>query len=996
MTTTFDAPFRHAPPSLRTGLVRRARLVERINQRFAHRLTVVVAGAGYGKTTLLAQALAEHALDPAGRDVWLQTTTQDRDPAHFIAGLGRSLTGVPDSAGTIVDLIDLLVLRAPESVALVIDDAHLLDGSDTWAVIATLLDNMPTNAHLVLGSRTMPELSIRRLQAEGRALVLDQRSLGFDAHELTTLADSLGLDAALAGSLPSWPALAVLTGAVGHHASLGYLWEEILRTLPPARRDALALLARFELIDDDLVRAVAGGDWSAAELTAGLPLIDELGDQYRFHALWQMALADVVPRPALRPAIARGAETLLARGELIRAIAAFSFAGETHRMHEVIRHFASLSIGAGLSRSDAQAISDLLSPEDRAGPIGLCLEAVLRWTADEALPVLYDLLEKAREADDDAMRALAWWRIIQLSGEIDPTSPSIPDELAELADDGWPLARSAVALVRCQIAQQDQDVAGAIAALDDLVGPDPLTRRASLASAFVALGQPEMVSVTLDEILAEGVADPVAAQAVWMRGDIDPDLAWPIASGLPDFYSRRQLPVVQLPLLGIVTSVALAAGDDTEACRLADAAMGLVPMVVPRAQLFARVADALVALVNEGDGAAAQRFEDMLADVPLGSWPAWAYLGALAPIRALVPDTERLDDIDLGPSLRTAVAAGRAITDLRSGRGAGRAVALPWGSIDLLRVHVPRPMLCELAVAASASAPDARAHLVRIPGHATWIRRLLDHPDRTTRAQARTLSASYPLRPGYDLRIEALGGIGVTRSDGVAVVPLDRRGRLRQLLAHLALEGSVSRTALALTMWPDLPQDQAANNLRVTLSKLLDVIEPDRPRDGAWFIRADTDRLHLADEGITIDVKEFDEHIEAARSAEQKGSLSIACDRYSAAHALYRGELIPGIDDPTVTHERTRLHVLAYSAACRQAELQLARGEPEGALRHAVDAQRIDPLGQRAHRVGIRCQIALGAASSARDSATGIADLLRSEGIEPERETMQLIKRLSR
>ena len=196
-------------------------------------------------------------------------------------------------------------------------------------------------------------------------------------------------------------------------------------------------------------------------------------------------------------------------------------------------------------------------------------------------------------------------------------------------------------------------------------------------------------------------------------------------------------------------------------------------------------------------------------------------------------------------------------------------------------------------------------------------------------------------------------------------------------------------------MWPDLPQDQAANNLRVTLSKLLDVIEPDRPRDGAWFIRADTDRLHLADEGITIDVREFDEHIEAARSAERKGSPSIASEHYSAAHALYRGELIPGIDDPTVSHERTRLHVLAYDAACRQAELLLARGEPEEALRHAVDAQLIDPLGQRAHCVGIRCQIALGAASSARDSAAGVADLLRSEGIDPEPETARLIEQLS-
>ena len=59
-------PFRFAPPVLGRGVVTRPRLLRALLGRFTNRCTLIVAGAGHGKTTLLAQAVAENHLAPRG------------------------------------------------------------------------------------------------------------------------------------------------------------------------------------------------------------------------------------------------------------------------------------------------------------------------------------------------------------------------------------------------------------------------------------------------------------------------------------------------------------------------------------------------------------------------------------------------------------------------------------------------------------------------------------------------------------------------------------------------------------------------------------------------------------------------------------------------------------------------------------------------------------------------------------------------------------------
>ena len=296
------------------------------------------AGPGFGKTTLLTHAIVENVLDPEGTDVWIHLVEQDRRRDHLLAGLAASLAGAGigtdarSDAPTLDEVVETVWAVAPRQVAIVLDDVHVLDGSPALDLLAELCELLPANAHLVLGSRTLPALPIRLLQARGQAFVIDEHDLAFTAGERAAFVRIRQVDLD-DDALPSWPALAVLMSNVGRVASIEFLWEAVLGSLDPDRRRALGLLVEFGRVDDDLVAVVAGPPWTVATLLDGLPLIESSdGDHHRFHDLWRSALADSVTSDERRAALATGAERLIERGELVRAARCLQAAGADERL----------------------------------------------------------------------------------------------------------------------------------------------------------------------------------------------------------------------------------------------------------------------------------------------------------------------------------------------------------------------------------------------------------------------------------------------------------------------------------------------------------------------------------------------------------------------------------------------------------------------------------------------------------------------------------------
>jgi DNA-binding SARP family transcriptional activator len=987
------------------GFVYRARLLDEMRARFDRRLTVVRAGAGFGKTTLLAHAVSENRLDPLGVDAWLQLSDGDRSPEQFgvavLTALLHALGSDADITGaTVEDIVDAVWSQSPGSVCLVLDDVHVLDGSPASGVLAELLRAMPANGTFVVGSRTSPALPVRAMQARGECVVIDESSLAFSEREQAEFARQRNMALDGGDGVPSWPALAVLMSSVGHPASIEYLWEAVLGSLDPERRRALGLLVRFGRVDDALLDGVIGPGRTLAELTEGLPLVESGDGNVRFHDLWRTALADDPASSDWREALARGAAVLAARGDTIRAARCLADAGAQDRLIELARSFGSSPISAGLSGAVAEALLDCLPADVRQGPLGRYLRTIENssFQSERVLRDLHQVFRSAEQSGDIELATLALWRQTQQIGDVSPAYLAGP-EVAELvaavdryADDGWPLAVNAKALMLSHAAEQRRDVRAALDTIDMFSGPNEEVTRASTTSRFLALGHPEQVPVTLNEVLAAGVSDPIGAQAVWMRGEVDPDVAWPIARELPASYSRRRLPTVQVPLLGVLTSVALAAGDVAAARRLADDALELGRRLLPRPALFAGVADALVVLATDGDDAAAARFERLAATVPVGPWPAWAYVGAIASVRALVPGTEWLDDVEFGPSVATAVRCGAAIRAVRDHGDRRPAIDLPWHAPVLLRVHVPPPLLCELALAAGTE--QSLALLAEIPDSGRWTRRSLVHPCAEVASVARSHSTVLAVQPAYRLRIDCFGDLNIDRSDGVPVADRVRGGRVQQLLACLVLDDAPLRVQLAARIWPDLSEKQAATNLRVTLASLLDAIEPDRDVGSSWFVRSVDGRLSLTSEAVTVDVREFERHVAEARHAERSAHPTKALEHHRAAVALYRGDFMPGVVDDEVHHERLRLQTLAYNACCRAGELLLAKGEPEEALAVLAGVGRIDPLAERARRVEIQSHLALGSSLAARQVALGLRERLITEGLPADRDTERLFDRL--
>ncbi len=195
------------PPRPGVRHVARPRLLRALRAANEHRLTLVQAGAGYGKSTLLAHLAQEH--QPVA---WYQVTRSDGDPLVFLLHLCYSLQrALPDLDGLPTPLLEswegtqgplpalevvgrvlnALSRQLATPTLLVLDDIHLaLNSPDSE--VARLLDHMiglaPPDLHFILASRVPIQLpSLPRWQARGQVLGLDQRLLAFTTAEILQL-----------------------------------------------------------------------------------------------------------------------------------------------------------------------------------------------------------------------------------------------------------------------------------------------------------------------------------------------------------------------------------------------------------------------------------------------------------------------------------------------------------------------------------------------------------------------------------------------------------------------------------------------------------------------------------------------------------------------------------------------------------------------------------------------------------------------------------------
>ena len=194
----------HAP-ALRPETVWRTPLVNRLRAAGAFPLVLVVAPAGYGKTTLLSQ-WAERDARPFA---WISIDERDNDPAVLLRHVGAAFARIEaiDSStaeslrvpgesvwDTAVPRLTAQLAASASPFVLVLDDADLLETPDSVNTVAALAENIPSGSMIALAGRVMPKLPVAALRAGGPLLEIGSFELALSRREAELLLRAAGVE----------------------------------------------------------------------------------------------------------------------------------------------------------------------------------------------------------------------------------------------------------------------------------------------------------------------------------------------------------------------------------------------------------------------------------------------------------------------------------------------------------------------------------------------------------------------------------------------------------------------------------------------------------------------------------------------------------------------------------------------------------------------------------------------------------------------------------
>jgi LuxR family transcriptional regulator, maltose regulon positive regulatory protein len=351
-------------PDPRHQTVQRERLHDLLRKGNVLPLTLVVAPAGWGKSTLVADWLARDRV-AAG---WVSLDGGDDDPKRFwrylLLAAGQAASAAGPAGLRRLDMVGSDVLRdvLPEFInevaasdsplVLVLDDYHLVSSRQVHETVATLLDRCPPQLHLIIVTRADPPLQLSRLRVRGQLAEVRAEHLRFSLEEAREFFDGR-LDAALPNRdvhrllarTEGWAAglqLAALrlqdrsdpsgfierfTGADWHIVS--YLCEEVLDSQAPRTREFLLVTSVLNRmcapLCDALTRRADGEELISDIHRANLFLIplDDERRWFRYHHLFgdllrhELTLHDPAQPTVLHK---RAAEWYEANGDAAEAI----------------------------------------------------------------------------------------------------------------------------------------------------------------------------------------------------------------------------------------------------------------------------------------------------------------------------------------------------------------------------------------------------------------------------------------------------------------------------------------------------------------------------------------------------------------------------------------------------------------------------------------------------------------------------------------------------
>ncbi|MGE3288509.1 MAG: LuxR C-terminal-related transcriptional regulator [Pseudonocardia sp.] len=360
---------RHAAPHLAATLLPRPRLVGRMLAEPRPPVVVVSAPAGWGKTTLVAQAAA--ALADAGAPVaWVTVSPADDAHALWTHVIEALRSAVPQIAGPLseievltspaglagtVDRLLAIVESGDIGVTIVLDDVHRLADVGSMGTLERCVELLPENLRLLMTARHDPHLPLHRWRMNDVVTDVRAADLAATDDEASALFDRLGLDlgpddvAVLQARTEGWigglrlasrailasddpcAVIGEITGTTRAGGLAAYLIEQVLADLDEPTRVFLGEIAVLESVPVELAARISGRADALgllrelSAMTGFVAPVDADESEYRCHQLLAAA--------ALRQVTGDDP----ARAERLHRVAARWYA-ERDRVLEALRH----------------------------------------------------------------------------------------------------------------------------------------------------------------------------------------------------------------------------------------------------------------------------------------------------------------------------------------------------------------------------------------------------------------------------------------------------------------------------------------------------------------------------------------------------------------------------------------------------------------------------------------------------------------------------------
>jgi len=187
-------------PKVKDKLVKRVALFDKLNEAINYKLILVTAPAGFGKSTLISSWLNFNVKNKYFT-AWISFDERDSDPMVFwkyiLYAIDKIKGGIVESSlstlnsfqfkyGFDIEILAVIIndlCNLEKDLFIVMDDLYLIRNTDIYEELKFFIRNMPSNVHIIVLSRVVPEIGIGKLRAADSMIQLSQEDLSFTKEE---------------------------------------------------------------------------------------------------------------------------------------------------------------------------------------------------------------------------------------------------------------------------------------------------------------------------------------------------------------------------------------------------------------------------------------------------------------------------------------------------------------------------------------------------------------------------------------------------------------------------------------------------------------------------------------------------------------------------------------------------------------------------------------------------------------------------------------------